>query len=94
VHGTVVALKQGVPVAVFERQGHTLRVFGEFDETVLADALTAFAAAFSKRNIFPAVKRLTVKHYPPTAAQALTDAGFEQVMLDYVLCRKIGVGVA
>jgi len=89
VHGTVVALKQGIPVAVFERQGHTLRVF---DKTVLKDALTAFATAFSKRNIFSALKRLTVKQYPPTAAQTLTNAGFERVMLDYVLHRQIGIG--
>ena len=43
VHGTVVALKRGIPVAIFERKGPTLRVF---DETVLADALIAFAEAF------------------------------------------------
>jgi ATP-dependent Lhr-like helicase len=88
VYGTVVALKQGIPVAVFERHGHTLRFFGEFDESVLMDALTAFAEAFNKRNIFPALNRVTVKHYPPTAAQALADAGFVRMMLDYVLHRQ------
>jgi ATP-dependent Lhr-like helicase len=87
VHGAAVALKQGVPVAVFERQGHTLRVFGEFDEHALASALTAFTEAFSKRSIFPALNRVTVKHYPPTAEQALAGAGFVRVMLDYVLYR-------
>jgi len=89
VHGSVAALKQGIPVAVFERQGHTLRVF---DETVLAGALTAFVSAFSRRNIFPALNRLTVRQYPPTAAQALADAGFARVMMDYVLHRKVGAG--
>ena len=84
VHGTVVALKQGIPIAVFERQGHTLWVF---DENVLTEALAAFAQAFNKRNIFPALNRITVKHYPPAAKQALTSAGFIQMLLDYVLYR-------
>jgi ATP-dependent Lhr-like helicase len=84
VHSTVVALKKGIPVAVFERQGHTLRVF---NESVRTDALTAFAEAFRKRTIFPALNRVTVKQYPPTAAQALADAGFRRAMLDYVLYR-------
>jgi ATP-dependent Lhr-like helicase len=83
-HGTVVALKKGIPAAVFEKQGHTLRVF---DEHALAEALTALAEAFTKRNIFPAITRVTVKQYPQTAVQALVDAGFVQVMLDYVLHR-------
>ena len=91
IHGAAVALKRGIPVALFERQGHTLRVF---DETVLTDALAAFASAYSKRNIFPALNRLTVKQYPPTAEQALTEVGFTRVMLDYVLYRKISAGVA
>jgi len=100
VHGTVVALKQGIPIAVFERQGHTLRILGklgelgELDETVLTDALAAFVAAFGKRNVFPALNRLTVKQYPPAAARALADAGFTRVMLDYVLHRKFGVDSA
>jgi len=88
VPGTVVALKRGIPIAVFERQGHTLRVF---DETILADALIAFGAAFHRQSIFPAQKRLTVKQYPAAAAPALTGAGFQQVMLDYILYRKMGV---
>ena len=82
VPGTVVALKRGVPIAVFERQGHTLRVF---DEATLPEALTAFTVAFSKRTIFPALKRLTVKQYPEATAKVLAAAGFRQEMLDYVL---------
>jgi ATP-dependent Lhr-like helicase len=84
VPGTVVALKQGRPIAVFERQGHTLRVF---DETVLADTLATFVEAFKKRSIFSVLNRVTVKNYPPTVVQALADAGFTRVMLDYVLYR-------
>jgi len=86
VPGTAVALKCGVPIAVFERQGHTLRVF---DQAALPDALAAFAEAFSKGSILPARKRLTVKQYPETTAEALAAAGFKQVMLDYVLYRQI-----
>ena len=82
VPGTVVALKKGIPVAVFERQGQSLRVF---DENVLTEAMTAFSEAFNKRTLFPALNRVTVKQYPPTAVQALTTAGFKRVMLDYVL---------
>ena len=82
--GTAVALKQGLPIAVFERQGHTLRVF---DETALTVALSSFAEAFNKHHIFPTLNRVTCKSYPPTAEQALVGAGFVWVMLDFVLYR-------
>jgi len=85
VPGTVVALKQGLPVAVFERKGQTLRVF---EESALAEALAAFAEAFNKRNVFPGTSTLTVKQYPAQAAQALAGAGFTRVMMDYVFYRK------
>ena len=84
VQGTVVALRQGIPVAVFERQGQTLRIF---DETVRTEALTTFSEAFTKRTVFPLLNRVTVKNYPPAASKALSDAGFMRVMLDYVLYR-------
>jgi len=58
VHGTAVALKQGIPVAVFERKGQTLRVF---DETALTEALIAFVEAFKKKSVFAALTRVTVK---------------------------------
>ncbi|MCL2617357.1 MAG: DEAD/DEAH box helicase, partial [Defluviitaleaceae bacterium] len=89
VPGTTVALKQGVPVAVFERKGHTLRVFDEsvIEDGTLTDALAAFAEAFRKKNIFPASNRITVKQYPSAAIQALTNVGFRRVMLDYELER-------
>jgi ATP-dependent Lhr-like helicase len=84
VPGTAVALKKGIPVAVFERKGHTLRIF---DENILTETLIVFSEAFKKRNIFPALHRITVKQFPETATQALSDAGFMRVMLDYVLYR-------
>ena len=84
VPGTAVALKKGIPVGVFERKGHTLRVF---DESLLGEALIAFAEDFSKRNIFPTSHRVTVKQYPDMAVTALVEAGFRRVMLDYELHR-------
>jgi ATP-dependent Lhr-like helicase len=84
VQGSAVALKRGIPVAVFERRGHTLRMF---DESAKADALSAFTEAFGKRSVFSTLNRVTVKQYPPSAAQALADAGFARAMMDYVLYR-------
>ena len=84
VPGTAVALRKGVPVSVFERKGHTLRVF---DESAMEEALLAFAEAFCKRRIFPGLSRITVKTYPGTAVHALVNAGFKQMMLDYELYR-------
>jgi len=84
VPGTAVALKQGIPAVVFERKGHTLRIF---DEAAFPDALAAFVEAYSKGHIFSALKRVTVKDYPATAKEALVAAGFVRVVLDYVLYR-------
>jgi ATP-dependent Lhr-like helicase len=84
VPGTVVALKQGIPVAVFERKGHTLRVF---DERILTDALAIFVEAYRKNHIFSTLTRVTVKDYPTIAKEVLIAAGFVRVMMDYVLHR-------
>jgi len=84
VQGTVVALKQGIPVAVFERQGHSLRVL---EESVLAQALVAFVEAFQKGSVFPSLRRLVVKHYPAVAEQSLREAGFAGEVGEYVLYR-------
>jgi len=85
VPGTAVALRAGVPVAVFERQGKTLRVF---DHTCLSEALKTFAQDYAAQRIFPTVRHLTVKEYPSEAADALKSAGFSREMLDYVLYRR------
>jgi len=89
VQGTAVAIKQGIPLAVFERKGHTLRVFDEgvIADGTLADALSIFVEAFRKKNIFSSSSRITVKQYPTAAVQALIDAGFGRAMLDYELYR-------
>jgi ATP-dependent Lhr-like helicase len=86
VPGTVVALHRGAPVAVFERRGGTLRVF---DGDVLPEALRAFARAFTLGHSFPQLKRVTVKDYPPDAADALAAAGFQPQMRDFALFRGV-----
>ncbi len=80
--GTVAGLRGGVPVAVFERQGKTLRVF---DQDHLSDVLKAFVHDYAGRRLFPSQSRLTLKDYPPDAAEALKSAGFKQEMQDFVL---------
>lgn len=84
VPGTVVALREGVPTVIFERQGKILRVF---DMDLLSEALELFAKNYTARRIFPAMSRITVKQYPPEAAEALAVAGFKREMQDYVLYR-------
>jgi len=89
VSGTVVALKQGIPIAVFERKGQILRVFCDsaYKSDTLTDVLIAFVETFQKKNIFASQTRVTVKQYPTEAIQALSDAGFTKVMFDYELYR-------
>ena len=82
--GNAVALRQGIPVAVFERQGKTLRVF---EEESLAETLRIFVQMYSSRRVFPTQTRLTVKEYPPEAADALYEVGFKKEMQDFVLYR-------
>jgi ATP-dependent Lhr-like helicase len=82
--GTAVALCSGRPTAVFERQGKVLRVF---EKDTLFDVLGIFAHDFQKKRIFPSIKRLLVKQYPPEAAPALEKAGFLREFQDYVIYR-------
>ncbi|WMJ88647.1 DEAD/DEAH box helicase [Anaerocolumna sp. MB42-C2] len=85
VAGTVVALKAGIPIAVFEKQGKVLRVF---EEKYLTDALSEFIHDFNSHRLFPLLNRITVKQYPKEAAKALSEAGFIREMQDYTLYRK------
>ncbi|MDR1706266.1 MAG: DEAD/DEAH box helicase [Clostridiales bacterium] len=84
--GTAVALKAGLPVAILERQGQHLRVL---DDNALEEALKALIKGFEARRIFPHLKRLMVKQYPPEAAEFLKAAGFTAVMGDFVLYQAI-----
>jgi ATP-dependent Lhr-like helicase len=86
VPGTAVALQAGLPVAVFEQQGKTLRVF---DPASLPDALQVSVRDFSGRRVFPALRRLSLKHYPKEAADTLRSAGFAAEMQDFMLYRKM-----
>lgn len=85
VQGTAVALQSGIPAAVFERQGKVLRIF---EASALPELLRSFTDSFTRRRVFPALGRLTVKEYPREAADALAGAGFIREMQDYVLYRK------
>ena len=80
--GTAVALRAGRPVCVLEKQGNTLRVF---EPDALEEALRVFVREYSLRRIFPANKRINVKHYPPECAEALAAAGFAKSMNDFTL---------
>ena len=85
VPGTAVAVKAGVPEAVFERQGKTLRIFGKWEEMTGKQMLERFAEAFRGKRLFAGIKRVVVKEYPAEAAAALAAAGFIREMQDYVL---------
>ncbi len=84
VPGTVVAYYGGLPVAVMEKQGKTLRVF---EEEKLDESLRIFAEEYKREKIFPSLKRITVKEYPDAAKEGLEKAGFFREMKDYVLYR-------
>ncbi len=88
VSGTAVALRAGVPMAVFEQHGKVLRVFDDADGATLVDALQSFVRDYEQRRLFPSANRLTVKQYDDGAAAALERAGFIKEMKDYVLYRK------
>jgi ATP-dependent Lhr-like helicase len=81
VQGTAVALRGGLPVALFEKSGAVLRLFNPDN---VQDILNAFIQAYTAKKIFPDKKRLTVKQYPPQTEAALQAAGFKRVMMDYV----------
>ncbi len=85
VPGTVVALRNGEPVAVLERGGECLRVF---DAAALASALEALARQFELGRVYPGTSRITIKKYPESAPEALTQAGFVREMMDYSLWRR------
>ena len=82
--GTVVALWEGRPVAVLERQGKVLRVF---EQEHIVEVMGAFAHDFNKKRIFISQNRVVIKQYPTEAAEALSKAGFIRELQDYVLYR-------
>lgn len=84
VAGNVVACFGGIPIAVFERQGKTLRVF---EEDLQEECLKLFVEEYRRQKLFPAMKRIVIKEYPEEAKEALVCAGFHREMQDYVLYR-------
>jgi ATP-dependent Lhr-like helicase len=77
-----VALKAGRPVAILEKSGKALRIFE--DDAAIFPAL---AKAYKNKNIFHSQKKMTIKEYPESAADALKDAGFIKAMADYTIYR-------
>lgn len=84
VAGTAVALYAGIPAAVLERQGRSLRVF---EPDRLKEVLGRFAEDYARRRIFPSQNRIVVKEYPEEAVNGLKNAGFIHELQDYVLYR-------
>jgi ATP-dependent Lhr-like helicase len=84
VPGTAVALREGIPIAVFERQGKLLRIF---EEQHLSEALRVFAQDYARHRIFADHNRLIVKEYPTEAIDALAAVGFKRELQDYALYR-------
>lgn len=82
--GTAVALYGGLPAALFEKQGKTLRVL---DPSCLPEALRLFAEEYRQGRIFADRKRIVVKEYPAEAADILAKCGFMREALDYALYR-------
>ncbi|MDF2541711.1 MAG: hypothetical protein K0S47_1429 [Herbinix sp.] len=85
VAGTAVALKAGVPIAVFERQGKLLRVF---DPTSLEEAMLVFKQDYDRQRIYSMVSRVVVKQYPQEAISAMAKSGFVREIQDYTLYRS------
>lgn len=84
VPGTAAAFRGGIPEALFERQGKTLRLFEVQDA---GEVLRLFSEEFRRGRIFPGKKRIVVKEYPAEAAEALEQSGFSREMQDYCLYR-------
>lgn len=88
VPGTAVCFRNGVPVALFERQGRTLQVFEqEWQEGGAENVLKQFTEEFRRGRIFPGRKRIVVKEYPPETAKIMEACGFIREMQDYTLYR-------
>lgn len=84
VPGSAVALRGGMPVAVFERNGGILRVF---EEEALEEALEEFVKIYGKGQIFTGKKRILVKEYPEHSVKSLEKSGFSREVQGYALYR-------
>ncbi len=82
--GTAVALRGGLPVMLFERQGNILRVF---DPAYSVEALRLFTEEYRQGRIYADRKRIVVKEYPPETAELLAECGFVRESPTYTLYR-------
>lgn len=82
--GSVVAIRGGVPIALFERQGQSLRIF---EEEGLEEVLGLFIESYRQGRVFADKKRLQVKEYPGEAAAMLEKCGFLREVQGYALYR-------
>ena len=83
--GTAVALLDGLPAAVFERQGRIFRIFSGMKNGDVERMLKEFVKDYRERRLFPEQKRLIVKEFPDGMEESLRKAGFLREMQDYVL---------
>ncbi len=81
---TTVVFFAGAPVAAFEKNGETLRIF---DPAHADKAIFAFASAFKAGQVLPNLKRITVKSYDRDLKSALLENGFTPDMMDMTLFR-------
>lgn len=77
-----VVLIAGVPAAVFEKNGETLRIF---DSENPVPALSAFVTAFKCGKIYPNLKKITVKSFDPGFRPLLLECGFQSDMTSVTL---------
>ena len=78
------AFAGGIPAALFERQGRTLRVF---EKDGLEEILLQFVEEYKRGRIFGSRKRIVVKEYPAETAEIFSQCGFIREMQDYCLYR-------
>ncbi|MDE5910659.1 MAG: DEAD/DEAH box helicase [Lachnospiraceae bacterium] len=84
VQGSAVALRGGMPVAVFERNGGILRVF---EEEFLEEVLERFVEGYRRGQIFTGKKRILVKEYPDISVKSMEKSGFAREVQGYGLYR-------
>ncbi len=87
VPGTAVCFRGGTPVALFERQGKTLKILSGCGPEETEAALQLFVLENRAGRIYGGRKRIVVKEYPAEAGAALEKSGFLREMQDYTLYR-------
>lgn len=85
VPGTVVCFRSGMPAALFERQGKTLKILPGSGPEETEEALQLFVREYRAGRIYAGRKRIVVKEYPAEAGTALEKSGFLREMQDYTL---------